>query len=547
MPINFKNKWLVSYETLLFDTPDGDLGNNEYALAEGDGYYIRTVPKNQGQFIRIGLDRKDDEGNVYNLTARKIVSLIPNAHAYYDEFLTAYGQNEIMVNPVGKILPAHTLRRPNEIMVYPVGKILPPHKLRRLSSKDGYWNLSKIKNYPQPERIEEVDKLPTPLPEPFLPDHHSIALDAASNSDWISGVSSYSWSHTCTGANLLLVLGSSSGDYAASGATYNSVAMTSARADSVVYGGSNLYTSVWYLIAPATGSNTVAVTLGGTTSLGAKGGVVSYTGAKQSGQPDAVNGASDPVGSTTPTVDVTTVADNCWVFDVVFNGSPITACGNTSRWQQYGTGGADTNAPKTPAGAQTMSWTATSDVWTVSAASFAPAPVAYVESAITGIGITALASKSWGRYRTATAGIGATAIASKSVDYQRTAVPVISLTAIASRAATYARTATSGISLTAIAVRIHGRTKSAIVGIGVTAIASRALTYSRTASSGVSLTAIASRLVSYTRSASAGISLTAIATFVLKRFRHVTSITGRTLKSITGRTLKSITGWRDID
>ena len=58
-------------------------------------------------------------------------------------------------------------------------------------------------------------------------------------------------------------------------------------------------------------------------------------------------------------VSVTTVADNCWVFD----GCIICTitCQNTQRWNVGGwynvCGGADTNAPKTPAGYQTMSWT----------------------------------------------------------------------------------------------------------------------------------------------------------------------------------------------
>ena len=50
----------------------------------------------------------------------------------------------------------------------------------------------------------------------------AIALDATSNSGYQNNVTSYSWSHTCNGSDLILVVGlSQSGGNLASSVTYN--------------------------------------------------------------------------------------------------------------------------------------------------------------------------------------------------------------------------------------------------------------------------------------------------------------------------------------
>jgi len=332
--IEYQNKWIGSYETLGFDTLDGDLDFGQYALTEdGEGYYIRTKPKDEAQFERVGLD--------YDVSKLKEVKI--KGHAYYHEFRKADGVTK-----------------------------------RVQTDYDGYWNLSRIKKYPQPKRIEMVEEIPYfPEDEQLKSEHHSIGLDATSNSGVKSSISSYSWSHTCTGDNRLLVVGD--GNYgiyvpATASVTYNAVDLTpigNKKEDWVRI-------SLFYLIAPATGSNTVAVTLSGTVD-NALGGAISYTGADQSNQPDASNSASGGAGSSlTATVDVTTQVDNCWVVSIVKVGGGLT-CGNTERWNEtiatyYDIGGSDTGGPKTPAGNQTMSWTQSAKYsWLIFAASFAPA------------------------------------------------------------------------------------------------------------------------------------------------------------------------------
>jgi len=353
----YTNKWLCSYETLAFNTADGDLNVTQYALTEdGKGYYVRTKPKTEAQFDRVDL--------TYDISGLTKVNIV-KTKAYYDEFLTAVGATWLwpLDSPYSGFDPSQ----------------LPSGSVARIPSTANKYNgLRYTPNYPQPTRTEEVSVLPPPEPIPPMPAHGSIALDATSNSGLKSSVSSYSWSHTCSGADRLLVFGQSYNDgvsyYSITNLTYNGVSLTQAQSNE---GGDSLGiflgACVYFLIAPDTGSHTVSVTLNAVVYK-VKGGVVSYTGAKQSGQPDAHAGASG--NSATISVNVTTVLDNCWVFDAA-EGSHAITCGNTQRWNVtqaggYCGGGADTNGPKTPAGSQTMSWTQSTGYWCISAASFAP-------------------------------------------------------------------------------------------------------------------------------------------------------------------------------
>jgi len=346
--IEYKNKWLGSYETLKFDTADGDLDFGQYAVVEG-GDLVRTKPKNEAQFEFV------DEN--YDVSDLNEVKIIEGEHCYYDEFLTAKGAEAVWAE-IPKEMPAGGI-------------------IRIRSNGKKYWDTARIENYPQPEKIEQVEKLPPPEPPQPHNKPHSIAFDATSNSGLKSLVSSYSWSHTTgSGDDRLLVVGHShitTSDRTVSNITYNGNAMTLVRTDfrsATNYPRSALY----YLINPDSGSKTVAVTLSGSISKCA-GGAITYTGAAQTGQPDADNGANG--SSTSPSVAVTTTEDNCWVVSVVSATQSLSACANTQRWNvslawSHGLGGSD-EGPKTPAGSQTMSWTLSfSAYWAISAASFAP-------------------------------------------------------------------------------------------------------------------------------------------------------------------------------
>lgn len=207
-----------------------------------------------------------------------------------------------------------------------------------------------------------------------------ILFDAASNSSYQTAQSTYSWSHTCTGSSRYLTVGISMlsvGGSSVSGITYNSVAMTKIDAKASVSGA--VRAELWGLVAPATGSNTIAVTL--SASLDSIGTASSYTGVHQTTSYEGTADASATnVGAADATVNVTTVADNDWCVDVVAtDDTAITVgAGQTSRNNVTGTlgsGAMSTEGPKTPAGSVTMSWTAVGALATWSIVSTALRPV----------------------------------------------------------------------------------------------------------------------------------------------------------------------------
>lgn len=207
-----------------------------------------------------------------------------------------------------------------------------------------------------------------------------IHFDAASNSGYKTASGSYSWSHTCTGASRYLVVGISMLSVAGSsvsGITYNSVAMTFLGAVASVSGA--VRAEIWGLIAPTVGSNTIAVTL--TTALDSIGCAISLDGVHQTSPTEGFASATATnVGATDATVDVTSVADRCWIVDqVATDDTAITiGAGQTSRNNVTGTlgSGADsTEGPKTPAGSVTMSWTnvAALATWSIVGVAIRPA------------------------------------------------------------------------------------------------------------------------------------------------------------------------------
>lgn len=190
----------------------------------------------------------------------------------------------------------------------------------------------------------------------------AIARDANSPATGNASTTSISWNHTCTGSNLILVVYAYAENNATiTGITYNSVPMTQAAMAGPT---SSRRVYAFYLINPATGTHSVAVTASGTCAL--NGWSASYTGAKQTGQPDATNSASHS-SSTSESISVTTVANNSWIVGVFAddNGGTHSATGSWSKLAQ-GAGGFtnaggwnglsvyDTNGNVTPAGATTV-------------------------------------------------------------------------------------------------------------------------------------------------------------------------------------------------
>lgn len=207
-----------------------------------------------------------------------------------------------------------------------------------------------------------------------------ILFDAASNAGYQTAQSTYSWSHTCTGSSRYLTVGIamlSVGGSSVSSITYNGVAMTKIDAKASVSGA--VRAELWGLVAPATGSNTIAVTL--SAALDSIGEAVSFTGVHQTSPYEGTGDASATnVGAADATVNVVTVADNDWCVDIVAtDDTAITVgAGQTSRNNvtgALGSGGMSTEGPDTPAGSVTMSWTAVGALATWSIVSTALRPV----------------------------------------------------------------------------------------------------------------------------------------------------------------------------
>lgn len=209
----------------------------------------------------------------------------------------------------------------------------------------------------------------------------ALAFDAASNSGYQSTGTSYSWSHTCTGSNRFLAVDVSLLALAGttvSGITYNGVALS--LIGTQASGTGAVRVESWGLIAPATGSNTIVVTFSGSIVAGASAGcAVSYTDVHQTTPTEAFNGATATnVGAADATVTITTVTDNDWVHGAVGTDDTAITANQTSRNNVTGTlgSGADEDTgPKTPAGAQAMSYTAVAALATWAIAGYGIRPV----------------------------------------------------------------------------------------------------------------------------------------------------------------------------
>ncbi|CAB4177308.1 hypothetical protein UFOVP998_9 [uncultured Caudovirales phage] len=203
----------------------------------------------------------------------------------------------------------------------------------------------------------------------------AIAFDASAVTARSDVSASLTFSHTCTGVNRILfvhILGDGLTD-GITGVTYAGVAMTLVNKLQMP-GGSARWSYLYYLIAPATGANNVIISASGVQSIA--GASASYTGAKQTGQPDASNTASSGSANAL-TASVTTVANQSWTVYGTLNdqGAATMGAGATQRQSSiYGQALSDSNAAITPAGSTSQTHNKTGAAWVGLIASFAPAP-----------------------------------------------------------------------------------------------------------------------------------------------------------------------------
>lgn len=201
----------------------------------------------------------------------------------------------------------------------------------------------------------------------------ALAFDSSSSVYQGSTVTSQNLPHTCSGPNRILVASTRTYDGdGVSGVTYNGIAMSQVGSDQIL--GSD-YVKAWILVAPATGSNNITATISPARRIEIYG--ISFTGALQTGQPDANNSATGT--STSATGAVTTIADNCWVVaNTESNGATGTPASSTNCTVVQAItdrGGVGYGGPKTPAGSftQAISWSVPGG-WGFIQVSIAPAP-----------------------------------------------------------------------------------------------------------------------------------------------------------------------------
>lgn len=203
-----------------------------------------------------------------------------------------------------------------------------------------------------------------------------IAYDNASHSGFLNGTSN-NLSHTTSGSDRLLMVYIYSTIDNITGVSYNGVSATFVQKQLMTGAASGQYIHEYILINPASGANNVTVT--SSSGMGGYISAVSYTGCKQTGQPDnSAKQAANPV--TSLTTSLTTVADNCWLVGYAYmNGSLAAGTDTTLR------GGSvsgvlqamDSNAAKSPAGSYGLTTTGANAFAGHVIASIAPAVASF--------------------------------------------------------------------------------------------------------------------------------------------------------------------------
>lgn len=209
----------------------------------------------------------------------------------------------------------------------------------------------------------------------------AVVLDTVTTTGDLGTANSFSFSHTTSGSNRYLgvIVYQTSSQQSVSSITYGGTGLSLIQAINIS-GSSRI--EVWGLAGPALGSNTVSGSFGGFASS-LRVSAISFTGAKQTGQPDTSNATTGQVqigGSQQPSITLTTSSDGCMIFDAVLmfgnTGALTPGSGQTSRVSATeGTSwiGASTE-PQASAGSVTMDWTNGSQLiqWGIIAVAVAP-------------------------------------------------------------------------------------------------------------------------------------------------------------------------------
>lgn len=161
--------------------------------------------------------------------------------------------------------------------------------------------------------------------------------------------------------------------------TYDGASATNGAGDIIKRDASaavnNNTVGVFSIVAPnVTTANATCTKTGSSDLFGIS--AANYTGAKQTGLPDATGSANTASGSGL-SYTVTTVAADCWIMTAIGNtvGGAITGTSNytTREVPVNGYGYGDSNGSVGAAGSKTVSFTGSSGRWWAASASYAPA------------------------------------------------------------------------------------------------------------------------------------------------------------------------------
>lgn len=217
----------------------------------------------------------------------------------------------------------------------------------------------------------------------------ALAFDAVTSGQ-ANGGGPFTFSHTTSGSNRVLVVGFviyAGGSFTVTGITYNGVAMTAIPSSAIT---GTYAVGLYGLIAPASGANTVSISVSGNVEIGF--GAMSFTGADQTTPFGTANTATGT--STTPSVTVSSASGEIVVDtgQIFHSGTLSVGGGQTSRWSSISTGGWVKHFGSTEPGdtSVTMSWSnTTSQDWALSAVPVKPVSAAGTtirQLCLTGVG-----------------------------------------------------------------------------------------------------------------------------------------------------------------
>jgi hypothetical protein len=224
----------------------------------------------------------------------------------------------------------------------------------------------------------------------------AIAFNAATSAS-NSASATLTFAHTVSGSNTMLLVGFIANKAtvpAVSSVTYNGVAMTATSASPLTVS-ATVKNHLYYLVNPTTGANNVVITFASAPD-GIAANALSYTGAKQTGQPDSQMSTAST--GATATLTTTTVANGSWLVGVFRNDSTGNGTAGGSTTQRSSIGGQcsmdDSGGLKAPAGSYSISETFGSAAYGALGISISPDTVSIPSTTGSGIATGASAGTS---------------------------------------------------------------------------------------------------------------------------------------------------------